>query len=873
MLMLLFFLMSSLWVAAMPVDPNYRPIRQADGREVLVRAAGSERHNIFLTTDGLPVYRNAKTGNYDYALLERGFLIASGVPAANVGERTASEEAFLQSYKPELIFAWLQKEVMKSAHSHTFAKFNDYPTTGKQHSLVFLVEFDDLAFTQPNPKQLFTRMLNEKGFTHQNGARGSAADYYVQQSGGKFDPTFVVVGPIKVSKGYAYYGGNESGRKDVHVRELVKEVCRMADDSVDFSRFDSDHDGNVDNIFLFYAGHGESDYYNIDENVIWPHAWVTFGLQLDGKNIRGYACANEITARNQLNGIGTFCHEFGHVLGLPDFYVTTSGVNAVTPGAWSLMDVGCYNNGGHTPPNLSAYERAELGWHEYTELTEKTDTICVLPPFGQGQTDKSFRISVPGSNNEFYVLENRQNKGYDEYLPHHGMLVWHIDYNGAAWYGNRVNNDPNHQRVDIVEANGNDRKPQSSYPFPGTAQVTQHLFSAWDGSELMRITDITETDSVIRFLLDGTTFNLETPTGLKIDSVTKTTLHLSWEPTPAAVSYVLSVGMRAEAGDTVYLKNYTNKRLNTLSALIEGLTPATSYIVKLQSAFGVHRSTPAYFTVTTADTAFVERQVQGLPAAQVEATATTARWQAVKEADSYLVRLYQLTFAADTTHVVYGFDKLSEGLPQGWTTESTTYHQTKGYSVTPPSLRLFGNETLTLHPSASAVDSIRFWMRTPSPSGFLFIEAARNGRWEMIDSIAPSRVATKVGFATKNALAVRLRYAPAIYTRALFIDDVCAVYRELGATEVATATITATTHRFTNLSSQTTYAYSITAKKGTESSLASYPVDFTTATITGVAALEHAKGTLKVYDLMGRPLTAPLRPGIYLINGKKTIVR
>ena len=140
---------------------------------------------------------------------------------------------------------------------------------------------------------------------------------------------------------------------------MVIEACRQLNPEIDFSQYDLDNDQYIDNVFIFYAGQGEASGGSSD--CVWPHSWeveiAEMGSQhiFDNVHLNRYACSNEweLSALGygyRPVGIGTFIHEFSHVMGLPDLDSTQYVEDTFTPGAWSVMDYGPYNNYGCTPP-------------------------------------------------------------------------------------------------------------------------------------------------------------------------------------------------------------------------------------------------------------------------------------------------------------------------------------------------------------------------------------------------------------------------------------------------------------------------------------------------------------------------------------------
>lgn len=326
---------------------------------------------------------------------------------------------------------------------------------GEKRGLIILVSFPDQKFGSEDPKALWQAVANQEDYSD-NGARGSVSDYFRDQSYGQFHLSFDVVGPVETKNPYAYYGTNKdwgqpTGWFDQNVGELVDEVCHVVDDSVHFKDYDWDDDGKVEQIFLLYAGHGENDYYSKDSTVIWPHMatlsvdWPGYseGITLQGVRIDTYACSNEINRKNELEGLGTICHEFSHCLGLPDLYDTKKGTSVL--GNYDLMDQGCYCGGGWCPTGYSSYERYACGWLT-PDPVEDARAVTSLEPLHLQPDVRIYRRSPESA--DYYLIECREKSSWDSYLPTAGLMAWHIDYDKTVWDENTVNNDPQHLRVE-----------------------------------------------------------------------------------------------------------------------------------------------------------------------------------------------------------------------------------------------------------------------------------------------------------------------------------------------------------------------------------------------------------------------------------------
>ena len=333
-------------------------------------------------------------------------------------------------------------------------EFGQY--VGQKKGLVILVNFTDVTFKEANDAALFNRIANEENFKEGNFV-GSVHDYFYAQSEGLFDLTFDVVGPYEVSNTQKYYGGNDRNGDDLRPAEMIIEACQMADADVNFADYDWDGDGEVDQVYVIYAGNGEADSY-VDD-AIWPHEWDlesaeyygdgTGPLFLDDVKINTYACGCELNGNNRIDGIGTMCHEFSHCLGYPDFYDTGSaGCRGMD--AWDLMDMGSYNGNGYRPAGYTSYERWMAGWREPIELGEDSLEVVGMKSLQDG--GEFYIMYNQGHPDEYYLLENRQRTAWDMKIPGRGLLILHVDYSREAWENNTVNNTKNHQRMSWVAA-------------------------------------------------------------------------------------------------------------------------------------------------------------------------------------------------------------------------------------------------------------------------------------------------------------------------------------------------------------------------------------------------------------------------------------
>lgn len=326
---------------------------------------------------------------------------------------------------------------------------------GKKKGLVILVNFSDRKMSISANE--FHNFFNKEGYSNY-GMGGSVHDYFHDCSYGKFDLTFDVVGPVTVSKSINYYGKNDSNGDDLHVGELVGEAVRLAEsESINFKDYDWDNDGEVDQVYIIYAGYAESS--GAPTSTIWPHEYDLYSCQYfgdgdgpirhDGVIVNTYACSSELYGARgtTIDGIGTACHEFSHCLGIPDMYDTEGSSFGMD--VWDLMDYGCYGNDGYCPIGYTSYERWTSGWLTPIELKDPCD-ICDMPSLDSSPT--AYIIHNEGHPDEYYLLENRQQEGWHKFDKGHGLLILHVDYDQSAWNNNTVNNVASHQRMTIIPA-------------------------------------------------------------------------------------------------------------------------------------------------------------------------------------------------------------------------------------------------------------------------------------------------------------------------------------------------------------------------------------------------------------------------------------
>jgi len=688
---------------AMPAFRKPIDVTQPDGTKLTILLKGDEFLHFAQTTDGFDLKQNNK-GYYTYASRDsEGRLIAGEVIARNVEDRSIPDHAFLSTVKTGVTFsstvlnsalhrrmnsAQRGGRTLRSSLEIPPGLLSDYPRTGTAKSLVILVNFADTVFKVANTGSAFTNMLNLPGY-NQNHHVGSVRDYYRYNSGGQFSPDFVVVGPVTVSNPMSYYGENDKDGNDLRPAKMVYEACKLADNFVNFSDFDYDADGYVDNVYLYYAGKGEAD--GGVENTIWPHSWslVSSGdaLTLDGKKIDAYACSAELNGNTGLmTGMGTFTHEYSHILGLTDMYdVDYEKYNgeAFDLNFWSLMADGAYNHNSSTPPCMTLLERYLLGWGTPVELNSTQDvTVTDL-----GSTNNGYLIKTSNSG-EYFLIENRQQSKniWDAYLPYHGMLIYHIDlrtdqtlpvnYWGAPmtlkisdlWRMNVVNALAAHQCCDIEEA---DNKPllynENNYdeyiasiradPFPGTSHAshfsdnTAPSMMTWNGSFVGKpISSITETNGVIRFkFMDFSGFN-RAPTILATKAIGPYSFSAVWNSVINATGYYVDVftqDLSVTPSVKTYLTGYQNKLVADTFLTVNVVGDLTTYYYQIGAINNNTLFTPMsnITSLTTTDGTPV-----ALPATLMDKYSFRANWQKANYATGYYLDVFSVdSNTGDTT--------------------------------------------------------------------------------------------------------------------------------------------------------------------------------------------------------------------------------
>lgn len=467
---------------AIPARPGiWRTITLTDGTQVQAQLQGDEHLNYYEDAEGNTYTENADGTFYPFNLNEA----------------------------KERVKTRLNKMRAAAAAKHPNRAIGQYGNyTGKKRCLIILAQFTDVKFAAGHDNAYYTRVANEENFTSAEGHRGSVRDYFLAQSNGKFELNFDIAGPYTMPNSASYYGSNTPS-SDAKASEMIATACKMANaDGVDFSKYDWEGDGNVDMVFVIYAGYGEATSTKRPD-VIWPHQYELYytgkDLYLNNKYVNVYACSNEIdeindTGKPHVQGIGAICHEFSHCLGYPDLYDTGSA-GRFGLGHFDLMCQGSYNGDTFRPAGYSSYEKWMAGWLTPIELSNEDKQINDLKAVSDN--GEAYIIYNQRNRNEYYLLENRQHTGWDDALPGTGLQISHVDYDRTSWEYNRVNAE-DHQRFTIFHADGlagANNENNDLYPYKDNNSLTNNSYPAAtlynsnsDGTLMMNrgVTNITQ---------------------------------------------------------------------------------------------------------------------------------------------------------------------------------------------------------------------------------------------------------------------------------------------------------------------------------------------------------------------------------------------
>lgn len=495
--------------SAAPAYPGRQTVKQPDGSYVTFQLHGDESFNYMTTPDGYLLARKSKDV-ICYATFQNGMPVASNVAAAD--NRHATEAAQLRGFEKASAIPGLRA----ACRARLVRRIGSTIPLDTFRGLVILVNYSDLKFSMDNPMDFYYKMLNDEGYTGFEDPQGvwrqctgSLHDYFKDNSLGMFAPDFDVVGPVEVNLEHTFVNQTQNANA------LMKAALDAADGMVDFSKYDSDNDGVIDMVYFIFPGYGSN---STGGKELWPHASDELtDLSYDGKKMGHYACSTEMfgtPANGVVEGIGTICHEFSHLLGLPDEYDTSTGGlthDVSVPGYWSVMSMGCYVDNCLRPVGYSLMERQLAGFSkpEVLNAGSAVYSLSDLQSTGNGYMLPSYK------EGEYFLLENRQPVKWDANLPGHGLLVYRVDRSDLTlWDNNQVNNEAGREHYLLLRAqpqldnsySGAGYKDTGYDAFPGEGRVTSlsdvtspSLRSLYGYNNTTEISDITEDNGVVSF--------------------------------------------------------------------------------------------------------------------------------------------------------------------------------------------------------------------------------------------------------------------------------------------------------------------------------------------------------------------------------------
>ena len=613
-LILIAFTHSAFGVSAYPYPVE---ITQPDGTKITIIQKGDEFVKWAQTVDGYSIMRNSR-GIYEYVTLDtKNDMVPSGIPVRNVSNRSASDIQFLMSIKKGLSYSNSQIGIMKSIPAMLKSSTEKtFPTTGSRKLVCILMGFADKPFTKT--KTDFENLFNQVGYTA-DGATGSVYDFYKENSYGQLNLAITVAGPFTAAHNMAYYGANDANGHDVNPGALISEAVTLADPSVDFANFDNDSDGTVDGVYVLYAGYGE-EFTGVSPDAIWAHASSISPMTVDGKTVSRYSCSAELRGNSGtgIARIGVICHEFGHVMGAHDFYDTDNATNGQYDGTgnWDLMGGGNWNNNGATPAHHNAYTKIyDYNWATSTTLSLGTNITLT----NAEQNSNSFYLINTATAGEFFLIENRQQLKFDNYIPGHGMIIYRVDRNyiNSQGYLNVINTG-SHQRMYPVCANATGNPPtdygainSSGLPYPGTSNITSFTDAttpnaqSWAGVPTNKpITNITENigNNTVSFDF-GVNITAPTATTVAASNITTTaaTLNALVSSNNAATTVTFELGATTSYGTSV---NGTPNSINndsptSITAALSGLTANTTYNYRVKTVNSAGITYGSNMTFTT----------------------------------------------------------------------------------------------------------------------------------------------------------------------------------------------------------------------------------------------------------------------------------
>jgi len=587
-------------------------LKQSDGTELTVRLKGDEWYHWTTTNDGYRIVQNA-SGIYEYAALSKtGEVIASGRKANDASLRQSSELKYLKKVGLNLGVTKSSMQLARAAilsPLKSASAITGFPSSGTRKLLVILANFSNTTTTYS--QSAFNNLMNQ---TNYNGT-GSFKDYYSENSNGALTIQSTVTAWVNLSKTKEYYAPESKWPEFVHDALVAADLA-----GVDFSQFDNDGNRIVESVAIFHTGAGQEVTGSLND--IWSHSndlsndYLEASRTFDNVVVDNYTVQPEWYGNKGMSTIGVLAHEFGHALGLPDYYDTDDTANGLQEGTgdWDLMCNGCYNGlyvSGDTPSHHNPLSKYELGWINVTTLSA-VSSVTIKPII----TDHvAYRLNTATSN-EYFLLENRTQTNFDSRIPGEGMLIYHVDGNYISVHRNSNDiNTTSHQGLYIKSAYGTLNSVNA--PFPGAKNVTSFTDAttpsslSWSGVETSKsITNIvSQTNKDITFdfmaLQDGA------PLTFSLQSIDYQSIDLNWtrssENYPVLVVFNTTNSFGKPVDGQVYAAVQTLSGGGTVlyvgsdvsTFLHSGLNEATYYYYKIWSNRGTTYSEPLNATQKT----------------------------------------------------------------------------------------------------------------------------------------------------------------------------------------------------------------------------------------------------------------------------------
>lgn len=582
----------ALTASAVPAKPGlFRTLTLSDGTTVKAQLVGDEHGHYWLSADGRAYQQVDGTTNFEE------------VDITVIQSKANARRA-------------IRRKVCYASTSDGLGRYNT-PGLGALNSIgeytipVIMVQFSDKKFLSTTTVEKMNRFYNEQGYHDESGCVGSVRDYFVSQSRGMFKPTFDVVGIVTLSNKYSYYGRDSGSTIDANVDDLAPDAVAAAISQLgtDFSQYVRTTTNSLKTttgvplVCILYAGYGQATGSSSSEetNTVWPCEWDC-DENYSGTHFNAWFVGNELYTDGTLMGMGVFCHEAGHALGLPDFYCTNYNYSNDDPFSnWSIMDCGAYVNDARAPIGYTAYERSYLGWLDIPTYT--AGEYQNLDPYTNDNGTTAVKIAT-NSSTEYFILENRQpGTWYPEDMGS-GLFVSRFAYNQTAWDNNTLNNTKNKKRAKIVTANGatlNYSGDQANLYGNGVNSITSlALYSS--GTVNPQITTITKNADGTITLNAAAATNVAKPTfspaaGRYTEAQTVT---ISCATEGVAIYYTTD-GSTPTASSTRYTSPIVIEETTTLKAIAVNADGEESLVATAKYIIGAISDTKNFKRVTSTD--------------------------------------------------------------------------------------------------------------------------------------------------------------------------------------------------------------------------------------------------------------------------------